>query len=74
MPSKKIITVFGATGKQGGSVVRIFLNDPKLKDEWTVRGVSRNVDGAAAQKLSSQGVEMVAVSTSIPLSSTYQAQ
>lgn len=64
MSTKKIITVFGATGKQGGSVVQTFLHDPKLKDEWTVRGVSRNVDGAAAKKLASQGVEMVAVSSS----------
>ncbi|KAI3395717.1 hypothetical protein diail_940 [Diaporthe ilicicola] len=60
MASKKIITVFGATGKQGGSVVRTFLNDPKLKSAWAVRGVSRSVGGDAAKKLSAQGVEMVA--------------
>lgn len=65
MSSKKIITVFGATGKQGGSVVQAFLKDAKLKDEWAVRGVSRKVDGDAAKQLTSQGVEMVAVSTHI---------
>lgn len=64
MSNKKIITVFGATGNQGGSVVQIFLNDAKLKNEWSVRGVSRNVDSNSAKKLSSQGVEMVAVSFS----------
>ena len=62
MASKKIITVFGATGKQGGSIVRTFLNDPKLKNAWAVRGVSRSVEGDGAKKLSAQGVEVVAVS------------
>lgn len=62
MASKKIITVFGATGKQGGSIVRTFLNDPKLKDAWAVRGVSRSVEGDGAKKLAAQGVEVVAVS------------
>ncbi|KAK2596979.1 hypothetical protein N8I77_012857 [Diaporthe amygdali] len=60
MASKKIITVFGATGKQGGSIVRTFLNDPKLKDAWAVRGVSRSVEGDGAKKLAAQGVEVVA--------------
>lgn len=62
MASKKIITVFGATGKQGGSIVRTFLNDAKLKDTWAIRGVSRSVEGEGAKKLSAQGVEVVAVS------------
>lgn len=62
MASKKIITVFGATGKQGGSIVRTFLNDAKLKDIWAIRGVSRSVEGEGAKKLSAQGVEVVAVS------------
>ncbi|TPX15520.1 uncharacterized protein E0L32_004500 [Thyridium curvatum] len=59
MSSKKIITVFGATGQQGGSVAQIFLNDPKLKNDWTVRGVSRNANGESAKKLISQGAEVV---------------
>lgn len=62
MASKKIITVFGATGKQGGSIVRTFLNDAKLKDTWAIRGVSRSVESEGAKKLSAQGVEVVAVS------------
>ncbi|KAG6368008.1 hypothetical protein INS49_002208 [Diaporthe citri] len=60
MASKKIITVFGATGKQGGSIVRTFLKDPKLKNAWAVRGVSRSVEGEGAKKLAAQGVEVVA--------------
>ncbi|KAF3764519.1 hypothetical protein M406DRAFT_42669 [Cryphonectria parasitica EP155] len=59
MSSKKIITIFGATGNQGGSVVRIFLNDPKLKNDWAVRGVSRNAESDSAKKLTALGVEMV---------------
>lgn len=59
--SKKLITVFGATGKQGGSVVQAFLNDPKLQSAWTVRGVSRNAESDSAKKLSAQGVEVVSV-------------
>lgn len=59
--TKKIITVFGATGKQGGPVVQIFLHDPKLKDEWAVRGVTRNAGSEAAKKLTAQGVDMISV-------------
>ena len=62
MAAKKIITVFGSTGNQGGSVVKTFLSDLKLKDTWAVRGVTRNVNSESAKKLANQGVEMVAVS------------
>lgn len=62
MSDKKLLTVFGATGNQGGSVVQIFLNDPKLKHEWSVRGVSRNADSDSSKSLTAQGVEMVSVS------------
>jgi uncharacterized protein YbjT (DUF2867 family) len=62
MASKRIITVFGATGAQGGGVVQTFLHDPKLKAAWTVRGVTRDVTKDSAKKLQSQGAEVVAVS------------
>jgi uncharacterized protein YbjT (DUF2867 family) len=51
----KIITVFGATGAQGGSVVAALLQDKTLK----IRGVTRNVHSEAAKSLQSQGVELV---------------
>ncbi|KAK1961540.1 NmrA-like family protein [Colletotrichum sublineola] len=57
--TKKILVVLGATGKQGGSVVRTFLNDPSLAAEWHVRGLTRNTSSAPATTLSSLGVEMV---------------
>lgn len=56
MGERKLLVVIGATGTQGGSVVNTFLNDP----EWKIRGLTRNVKGERAQKLSAQGVEVVA--------------
>jgi len=59
MASKKLITVFGATGAQGGSVVNVFLNDPKLKPDWAVRAVTRDVTKDSAKKLKDAGAEVV---------------
>lgn len=61
MAGKKIITVFGATGQQGGSVVDIFLNDEKLKNEWSVRAVTRDISKESAKKLAAKGAEIVQV-------------
>ncbi|UQC88037.1 Pex13 protein [Colletotrichum lupini] len=58
--SKKIITVFGATGAQGGSVVNIFLNDAKLSKDWQVRGVTRDAAKDSSKALAAKGVEVVA--------------
>lgn len=58
MAGKRLITVFGATGAQGGSVVNTFLNDPKLKD-WAVRAVTRDVNKDSAKKLKDAGAEVV---------------
>lgn len=60
--SKKIITVFGATGKQGGSVVKIFLTDPKLKTEWAVRCVTRDPSSEKAKTLVTMNVQLVTAS------------
>jgi uncharacterized protein YbjT (DUF2867 family) len=56
----KLITVFGSTGNQGGSVVRAILNHPSLSKEWKVRGVTRNPNKPDAQAMVAKGVEMVA--------------
>jgi hypothetical protein len=58
----KLITVFGSTGNQGGSVVRAILNHPELSKEWKVRGITRNANKPDAQALVKRGVEMVSVS------------
>lgn len=55
MPDQRIIAVIGATGQQGGSVVREFLSKP----EWKVRGITRNPESGSAKGLVAQGVEVV---------------
>ncbi|KAF8336251.1 uncharacterized protein EI90DRAFT_3152485 [Cantharellus anzutake] len=52
---KKIITVIGSTGLQGGSVVRSLLAD----GTFAVRALTRNVNGDAATKLKAAGAEVV---------------
>ncbi|XP_072273452.1 nmrA-like family domain-containing protein 1 [Pyxicephalus adspersus] len=56
MAGKKTITVFGATGSQGGSVVEALLQDCS----FGVRAVTRDVTKPAAQKLEESGAEVVA--------------
>lgn len=59
--AKKILVVFGATGKQGGSVVRSILGDAKAKQEWSIRAVTRDASKASAQALATLGAEVVTV-------------
>ncbi|PSN75360.1 NAD(P)-binding protein [Corynespora cassiicola Philippines] len=55
----KLITVFGSTGNQGGSVVRAILNHPELSKQWKIRGITRNPNKPDAQAMIAKGVEMV---------------
>jgi uncharacterized protein YbjT (DUF2867 family) len=48
------ILVTGATGRQGGSVVRRM-----LRNGWKLRALTRNPASAAAQELARQGIEVV---------------
>jgi uncharacterized protein YbjT (DUF2867 family) len=57
----KLITVFGATGNQGGSVVKQLLSDSKISQEFKIRGITRDTSKPAAQDLANKGVEVVAV-------------
>ncbi|KAK4237735.1 NAD(P)-binding protein [Achaetomium macrosporum] len=52
---KALVVVVGATGNQGGSVARRFLQDPR----YAVRGLTRDPASAAAQELAALGAEMV---------------
>ncbi|CEL58693.1 NmrA-like family domain-containing protein 1 OS=Bos taurus GN=NMRAL1 PE=2 SV=1 [Rhizoctonia solani AG-1 IB] len=52
---KPLVVVCGATGAQGSSVVEHLLQD----GGYRVRALTRNPDGAPAQKLNLQGVETV---------------
>ncbi|KAH8751299.1 hypothetical protein F5883DRAFT_209417 [Diaporthe sp. PMI_573] len=55
----KLITVFGATGNQGGSVIKAILADPVLSKEFKIRGITRDASKPAAQALAAKGVEIV---------------
>lgn len=57
----KLLTVFGATGNQGGSVIKAVLADAVLSKEYKIRGITRDVTKPAAQALTAQGVEMISV-------------
>jgi len=59
MSSPRLLTVFGSTGNQGGSVIDIILSDPDLRRKYALRGISRNASSKSAQALAAQGVEMV---------------
>ncbi|MEL0454783.1 NmrA/HSCARG family protein [Flavobacteriaceae bacterium SZ-1-7] len=56
MKNQKIITVFGATGAQGGGLVRAILNDKV--GEFKVRAVTRNVQSDKAKALEQLGAEI----------------
>ncbi|MFH7600201.1 NmrA/HSCARG family protein [Streptomyces racemochromogenes] len=58
MNGKRIITVFGATGQQGGSLARAVLEDPD--GGFAVRAVTRRPDSDAARELERLGAEVVA--------------
>ena len=55
--AKKIIAVAGATGSQGGGLVRAILADPS--GEFTARALTRNIDSEKAKALAKLGAEVV---------------
>jgi uncharacterized protein YbjT (DUF2867 family) len=62
MASKKLLTILGATGNQGGSVIDVVLANPEFQQKYRLRGVTRNASSASAQELTKKGVEMVSAS------------
>jgi uncharacterized protein YbjT (DUF2867 family) len=57
MANKKIIAVAGATGSQGGGLVRAILNDPN--GGFAARALTRNPDSEKAKALEKLGAEVV---------------
>ncbi|BCS29291.1 NmrA/HSCARG family protein [Aspergillus puulaauensis] len=55
----KLLTVFGATGRQGGSVIRTVLADSALSQQFKLRGITRDVSKPDAQALAAKGVEVI---------------
>ncbi len=58
MPEKKVIAVVGATGAQGGGLVRAILADPS--GEFSARAITRDPSSEKAQELAALGAEVVA--------------
>ena len=57
MPDKKIIAVVGATGNQGGGLVRAILDD--TSGSFAVRALTRNPESEKARELAKLGAEVV---------------
>jgi uncharacterized protein YbjT (DUF2867 family) len=57
MPNTKIIAVVGATGAQGGGLVRAILSDPK--SGFAARAITRNAGSDKAKELAALGAEVV---------------
>jgi uncharacterized protein YbjT (DUF2867 family) len=57
MADSKVIAVMGATGAQGGGLVRAILADPE--GGFSARAVTRNAGSDAAQELARLGAEVV---------------
>ena len=66
MADKKTITVFGATGAQGGGLVRAILKD--TNGRFRVRAVTRDINSDKAQVLGALGAELVAADLDDPKS------
>lgn len=58
--AEKLIVVVGVTGQQGGSVARVFLDEPG----WRVRGITRSPEKHPL--LVEQGIELVAADLDDP--------
>lgn len=57
MTSNRLITVYGATGCQGGSVIASVLQNKA--SGFAIRGITRNPESAKALDLRTKGVEVV---------------
>jgi len=66
MADKKIIAVVGATGAQGGGLVRAIMADPA--SGFTARAITRDVSSEKAKALAALGAEVVAANVDDPAS------
>src|SRR5438552_2747592 len=64
MPDKKVIAVMGATGAQGGGLVRAILAD--RSGEFAVRAITRKPDSDKARALAKSGVQVVPANADDP--------
>jgi uncharacterized protein YbjT (DUF2867 family) len=66
MPPTKIIAVVGATGQQGGGLVRAILNDPA--SGFVARALTRDIRSDKARDLAGPGATVVAADVDDPAS------
>jgi uncharacterized protein YbjT (DUF2867 family) len=66
MADRRVIAVVGATGAQGGGLVRAILADPS--GMFTARAITRDVNSDKARELASLGAEVVAADLHDPAS------
>src|SRR5512134_1213983 len=62
----RVITVFGATGAQGGGLARAILSDPERR--FRLRAVTRKPESPAARALAAQGAEIAVANLDDPAS------
>ena len=60
--SAPLVVVVGATGTQGGSVIKALAESDK---PYRIRGLTRDTSKPAALKLKAQGAELFSVSISV---------
>lgn len=66
MKHKPLIAVFGATGAQGGGLVRAILDDPDRR--FAARAITRHADSEKALALAARGAEVVSADLDDPAS------
>jgi uncharacterized protein YbjT (DUF2867 family) len=57
--TKLLLTVFGATGNQGGSVINTILSHETLAAKYYLRAVTRDATSASAETLAARGCVIV---------------
>ncbi|KAF4550984.1 NmrA-like protein 4 [Elsinoe fawcettii] len=60
----KILAVFGASGNQGGSVIKTVLSDATLSSKFKIRAIGRDTSKPGMTKWADQGIETVAADMS----------
>ena len=68
MSSKKLLTIFGATGNQGGSVINAILSSSALTSKYALRAITRDPHKPNAQSLASKGVDLAKADLNDPSS------
>src|ERR1700679_2454586 len=64
----KLLTVFGATGQQGRSLISYILQNPQLSKIYHLRGITRDATKPSALSLQAQGVEVIEADLNAPTS------